>query len=86
MEVKKARLARLQALLTEQAALIGEQMIGTEQAILVTGTSKKDSNILSGRTDNNRIVNFEGNAPIGKIVPVRIVRSLRNTLWGEQVA
>ncbi|MDE4959358.1 TRAM domain-containing protein, partial [Francisella tularensis subsp. holarctica] len=60
MEVKKDRLKRLQDLLNSNAKIISRQMVGTNQRILVDGTSKKEDNILSGRTENNRVVNFKG--------------------------
>ena len=43
MEVKKERLARLQALINEQAAAISAAMVGTTQRVLVEGRSKKDA-------------------------------------------
>jgi tRNA-2-methylthio-N6-dimethylallyladenosine synthase len=60
MEVKKERLKRLQDLLNSNSQIISRQMVGTKQRILVEGTSKKDENVLAGRTENNRIVNFNG--------------------------
>jgi len=84
LEVKKERLARLQALLTSQAQAISQNMLGTTQRILVTGASKKRDEELTGRTENNRIVNFEANKRlIGQFVDVKIVRVLPNSLRGE---
>lgn len=83
MEIKKKRLSILQMRIKQQAAAISEAMIGTEQQLLVTGYSKKDPNKLSGRTENNRVVNFEGHADlIGKIIPVKITQALPNSLRG----
>lgn len=48
-------------------------MVGTTQRILVEGTSRKSIMELSGRTENNRVVNFEGNPEmVGKFVDVEI--------------
>ena len=51
---------RLQALIKENAYNISQSMIGTEQNVLVERQSKKDIEQLSGRTENNRWVNFDG--------------------------
>src|SRR5690606_23741794 len=61
-ETKLARLHRLQALINEQAGAISDAMVGTTQRILVEKPSRRDPGELSGRTENNRIVNFQGNA------------------------
>jgi len=83
-EVKKARLARLQARINEQARAISEGMVGTIQTILVEGTSRKDENEVSGRTENNRVVNFPaGREVIGQFVRVRITEAYPNSLRGE---
>ncbi len=85
-EVKLERLQRLQALLNEQAMEIGNAMVGTVQRVLVEGPSRRDSNELMGRTENNRIVNFP--APqrlIGHMVDIRITRALAHSLRGEVV-
>jgi len=52
----------------------------------VTGTSKKDPNKLSGRTENNRVVNFEGDTSlIGQLVDVAINDAQPNSLRGVLV-
>ncbi|MDG4868942.1 TRAM domain-containing protein, partial [Guyparkeria sp. 1SP6A2] len=56
--VKKQRLAILQERILQQAAQISRRMVGSTQRILVTGFSPKDPGQLSGRTENNRVVNF----------------------------
>lgn len=85
-EEKFARLHRLQALVNEQANQIAQDMIGTEQVVLVERLSRRDDNELMGRTENNRIVNFPANARlIGQLVKVRITEALTNTLRGEIV-
>ena len=86
MQVKKARLARLQQLINAQAAAISEAMIGTVQNVLVTRPSKKDPQQISGRTENNRVVNFTGDTSlIGQFVNVKITQALPNSLRGELV-
>ncbi|MDM7323303.1 MAG: tRNA (N6-isopentenyl adenosine(37)-C2)-methylthiotransferase MiaB [Gammaproteobacteria bacterium] len=86
LEVKKERLYRLQELINSQARAISEAMLGTVQRILVEGPSRKDPDELLGRTENNRVVNFKGNARlIGQMIDVRITEVLPNSLRGEVV-
>src|SRR5262249_49918653 len=56
--VKLQRLQRLQERLERQAQSISEAMVGTRERVLVEGPSRGDPSELSGRTDNNRVVNF----------------------------
>jgi len=84
MEVKKARLAILQKRINEMAMEISKSMEGTVQTILVERPSKKDAKQMAGRTENNRIVNFDGaERLIGHFVDVRIKQGLANSLQGE---
>lgn len=81
VEVKKERLAILQNRISINAAQISANMVGTTQKILVTGPSKKDPKILTGRTENNRVVNFIGEfSLIGQMVDVVITEALANSL------
>ncbi len=87
LEVKQRRLERLQQLINTQAQRISRQMVGTLQRILVERPAKKDPNQLAGRTENNRVVNFDGPAElIGRFVDVRITEALPNSLRGEWLA
>jgi tRNA-2-methylthio-N6-dimethylallyladenosine synthase len=83
---KKLRLARLQARISEMAAAISQDMVGNIERILVEKVSRKRTDQLSGRTENNRVVNFDA-APglIGQFVDVRITEALPNSLRGEIV-
>ncbi len=84
MEVKKARLARLQERINQQAQIISANMVGTTQRILVDRPSRKDPNVLAGRTENNRVVNFHGPATlIGQLCDVVITEALPNSLRGR---
>ena len=86
MEVKKERLSLLQQRLNQQSHAHARRMLGTKQRILVEGPSKKDPMQLSGRTENNRIVNFDGQPKmIGKFVDVEITEVLPNSLRGKLV-
>jgi tRNA-2-methylthio-N6-dimethylallyladenosine synthase len=84
MAVKKARLQALQARINEQAMEISRSMVGTTQTVLVEKPSKKDPRQLSGRTENMRWVNFDGDAGlIGGFVDVVITEALPNSLRGR---
>ncbi len=87
LAVKKERLTSLQALINEQAGRISQAMLGTTQTILVEGTSKKDRQQLAGRTENNRVVNFDGQARlVGRFVDVVITEALSHSLRGRLVS
>jgi len=84
MEVKKARLQHLQSTLSKQALALSQAMVGSIQTILVDGTSRKSAAQLCGRTENNRIVNFDGHPRlIGQFVQVHITEALPNSLRGR---
>jgi tRNA-2-methylthio-N6-dimethylallyladenosine synthase len=86
LEVKKQRLALLQQRINQQAQAISRRMVGTTQRVLVSGPSRKDPGQLSGRTENNRVVNFKGESLlIGDFVDVVITEALPNSLRGEIV-
>jgi tRNA-2-methylthio-N6-dimethylallyladenosine synthase len=58
-------------------------MVGTKQRVLVERTSRKDSSQLAGRTENNRVVNFDGPVDlIGQMVDVTITEALPNSMRG----
>lgn len=84
LAVKKERLQRLQTLLNHNAITISRKMVGSTQRILVEGISKKNKAILAGRTENNRIVNFQGDKHlIGQFVNVNITNVKPHSLDGE---
>ena len=84
--VKKKRLHKLQDLLNKKLDTRLKNMQGSTQRILVEGVSKKGDNLLTGRTENNTVVNFKGKCnSIGNIVNVRITDKSKNTLKGEIV-
>lgn len=85
METKKARLAALQARIGQRAREISTAMIGTQQSVLVTGPSKKDPSELSGRTENNRVVNFKSDRSDlrGRFVECEIIEAYPNSLRGQ---
>jgi len=88
-EVKSARLQRLQTLIDTNTRKLGEDMVGTVQRILVEGASKKDAEELQGRTENNRVLNFDGGADsdklIGQFIDVAVTKSFGYSLRGEMV-
>jgi len=86
MERKRERLARLQARIAETAAEISRVMVGTTQRVLVEGVSRKDYAQMSGRTENNRVVNFAGHPRlVGRFADVVITEALPNSLRGRLV-
>ncbi len=87
-DIKKQRLQILQARILQQAQAISRRMVGTVQTVLVTGVSKKDPGQLQGRTENNRVVNFNcgDHSLIGEFVDLDILAALPNSLRGQLAA
>jgi tRNA-2-methylthio-N6-dimethylallyladenosine synthase len=86
MSVKKERLKRLQVYINKTALAISDKMVGTVQTVLVEGLSKKNQLQVSGRTENNRVVNFTGHPRLaGQFVDVMITEALPNSLRGRLV-
>ena len=85
-EVKRERLKILQDVITESSRRISERMVGTVQPILIDRPAKKNPRQLSGRTENNRVVNFSGPPQlIGHFVDLVITEALPNSLRGRLV-
>lgn len=86
LETKKERLVILKTRLLQQEMAFSQALIGTQQRLLVTGTSKKDKHVLAGRTECNRVVNFKGDLSlVGQMIDVQITEALPNSLRGEVV-
>jgi tRNA-2-methylthio-N6-dimethylallyladenosine synthase len=84
LDVKQARLARLQAQLNEQARAISDSMVGSTQRVLVQRPAKKDARELAGRTENGRWVNFAGpHSLIGHFVDVVVTEARPQSLRGR---
>jgi tRNA-2-methylthio-N6-dimethylallyladenosine synthase len=85
-EIKQARLERLQALVNGQSTAISRRMIGTVERVLVERTSRRSAREISGRTENNRWINFAGDAGfIGRFVDVLVTEAMPNSLRGRLV-
>jgi tRNA-2-methylthio-N6-dimethylallyladenosine synthase len=81
---KNERLRRLQAQLDAQAAALAQRMVGSRERVLVEGPSRRRAGELAGRTANNRVVNFPGDASlVDRFVGVRITGCGTHSLRGE---
>ncbi|ANG61492.1 tRNA (N6-isopentenyl adenosine(37)-C2)-methylthiotransferase MiaB [Marinobacterium aestuarii] len=87
-DTKKLHLKILQERIIQQAMGISRRMVGSVQRILVNGYSRKDPGELSGRTENNRVVNFRSTNPdlIGHFADIRILEAYANSLRGELIS
>ena len=85
--LKLERLQQLQALIEENVQRISASRVGTVQRILVEGPSRKSAQELMGRTECNRIVNFDGGPLsgrlVGQLIDVRITQALPHSLRAE---
>ena len=83
MSTKKYRLSLLQARIAQQAGAISQAMVGSVFKVLVERPSKKNPQQMSGRTENNRVVNFSGASRLrGDLVDIMITEALPNSLRG----
>ncbi len=83
---KLDRIARLQAHQKRIQESRNHRWLGRETEVLVEGPSKRDAGEWSGRTPENRVVNFAGEATPGRLERVRIARSSAYSLWGVPLA
>jgi tRNA-2-methylthio-N6-dimethylallyladenosine synthase len=85
--LKLERLQQLQALIEENVQRISASRVGTVQRILVEGPSRKNALELMGRTECNRIVNFDGGPLsarlVGRLIDVRITQALPHSLRAD---
>ena len=73
-EIKHKRFDRLKELVENKIAIQNKDYVGTVQKVLVEGPSKNDENMLTGRTEYNKVVIFEGKEDIiNEIVDVKII-------------
>ena len=90
LPVKKQRLARLQARLKEGGQALSRAMLGQHHPVLVEGPAKQSDDQWSGRTGNNRVVNFpraDGDGvAAGQFRQIAITEVLTNSLRGELAA
>ena len=83
--IKKAWLQTLQARIREQADAISRSMVGTTQRVLVTSEARKGAGLLAARTENNRVVNFDGpKTLVGDFADLQIIEALPNSLRGQR--
>ncbi|MBT8125970.1 MAG: tRNA (N6-isopentenyl adenosine(37)-C2)-methylthiotransferase MiaB [Gammaproteobacteria bacterium] len=87
LAIKKQRLACLQQDIAARAHRFSQAMIGTVQRILVEGRSRKSDRQMSGRSENNRVVNFDGDVELaGSFVDILVTDAYSHSLQGEIVA
>jgi tRNA-2-methylthio-N6-dimethylallyladenosine synthase len=80
----QARLGRLQAAIDARYRAHSERMVGAKERVLVTGPAARGAGELAGRTENNRVVNFKGDAAlVGTYVDVLIRAAMPHCLRGE---
>ena len=85
-EIKHKRFDKLKELVESQIEENNKKYIGTIQKVLVEGESKNNIELLTGRTDSNKVVIFEGNKScIGQMINLKIVSEHMWYLKGEVV-
>jgi tRNA-2-methylthio-N6-dimethylallyladenosine synthase len=77
---------RLKERLNEMTMDVSNKMVDTVQSVLVEGVSKKSPLQMTGRTENNRVVNFTAHPRlVGQFVDVMITEALPNSLRGRMI-
>ena len=85
-ETKHERFNRLKSLFEENIENNNQKYVGTTQKILVEGYSKNNPQMLTGRTDTNKVVIFTGDKKlIGNIINVKILSQHKWYLKGDVV-
>ena len=82
-DVAVERMERLVEVVQRRARERAQRFVGRTLDVLVEGTSRTDASRLRGRTRHNKVVNFDGLASPGEIVPVAIAGATSQTLTGE---
>ena len=86
-EVKLERLQRLQSRIDAQYQRLSTAMVGSVQRVLVEGAARRNPGELMARTEDNRVVNFDGGplaaSLVGALHDVRITRTMHHSLRGE---
>jgi tRNA-2-methylthio-N6-dimethylallyladenosine synthase len=77
------RMERLVEVVQRRARERAQRFVGRTLDVLVEGPSRHDPSRLRGRTTHNKVVNFDGVAATGDIVPVAITAATSQTLTGE---
>jgi tRNA-2-methylthio-N6-dimethylallyladenosine synthase len=85
-EVKVERMERLVEVVQRRARERAQRFVGETLEVLVEGVSRTDPGRLRGRTTHNKVVNFEGLASAGDLVPVTVTGATSQTLTGEQAS
>ncbi len=85
LEVKEARLYKLNELINSYSLSNNQKYLGKIEKVLTEGLSSKE-NMMFGYTETNKLVNFPGDESlIGKIVNVKIIDAKSFSLDGELV-
>jgi tRNA-2-methylthio-N6-dimethylallyladenosine synthase len=82
-KVAVERMERLVEVVQRRARERAQRFVGRTLDVLVEGTSRTDASRVRGRTSHNKVVNFDGLASPGEIVPVQITAATSQTLTGE---
>jgi tRNA-2-methylthio-N6-dimethylallyladenosine synthase len=82
-DVAVERMERLVEVIQRRARERAQRFVGRTLDVLVEGSSRHDAGRLRGRIRHNKVVNFDGLASPGEIVPVEITGATSQTLTGE---
>ena len=85
-EIKHERFNKLKQLVESQITVKNKEYVGSVQKVLIEGKSKTNENMLTGRTDSNKVVVLEGEDNlIGQVLDLKIVSEHMWYLKGEKI-
>ncbi len=80
---KKSRLYKLIDRVNMYMEISNKSRLGQKISVMVDGTSKKDNEVLSGRSDDNKLVHFRGDYKVGDIIELEVYDYSPHVLWGK---
>jgi tRNA-2-methylthio-N6-dimethylallyladenosine synthase len=83
-EAKIERLERLQALQKGISAELFQSQVGKFVEVLVEGISKQNPGRFYGKTPHNRTIHFEGEAKVGELIQMHVIRASSSALFGQR--
>lgn len=85
-KIKHERFDKLKELVENQIVENNQKYVGTIQKVLVEGPSKNNQELLTGRTDSNKVVIFEGETKLkNEIIKLKIISEHIWYLRGEKI-
>ena len=78
------RYSRLREVIQRSGLIKHQERIGMEEEVIVEGLSKKNNNLITGRTRQNKVIHFPAiGLPVGTVATTRVEEATPNYLMGS---